>query len=58
MAPTPIGQLVKLKSPFNGEVFVMEFVPGVPPTLDAMLLAKFTRVDDAPTKKARKEDRT
>lgn len=37
--------VVRLKSPYNNEVFPMEFVPGRPPTLEAMLTAGYTRVD-------------
>ena len=53
MAPTPTGPLVKLKSPFNGEVWT------VPPDctrefVDALIERGFTRVDDqAPRKKER-----
>lgn len=50
MASTPTAQLVKLRSPFNGEVITMEFVPGQLPTLETMLAAKYIRVDDDPVK--------
>lgn len=52
---TPTVRLVKLRSPINGEVFLMEFRDGVPPTLDAMIAAQFVVVDDAPKTKAKKE---
>lgn len=46
MASSSTDSLVKLKSPFNGEIVAMEFGEGTTPTLDAMLQAGFVRVDD------------
>jgi hypothetical protein len=57
LASTRTARVVKLRSPFNGEVFAMEFLPGVPPTLEAMRACDFVVVEDDP-KKSRKEDRT
>ena len=38
--------VVRLKSPFTSDTLLMEFRPGVPPTLDTMLLAGFEVVDE------------
>ncbi len=44
--------LISLLSPFNGETITMQFLPGVPPTLETMLKAGYTRVKpDKPTQK-------
>jgi len=58
LASTPSAQLVKLRSPFNGEVVQMEFGPGRTPTLEAMVAAGFTRVepDSTNTRKRKPED--
>jgi hypothetical protein len=56
LASTPSAQLVKLRSPFNGEVVTMEFGPGRTPTLEAMVAAGFTRVEpENPHARARKK---
>ena len=64
MANTPSAQTVKLLSPFNGEVITFTFAPGQVPTLetmlDAMLAAKFVRLDqpkNKPLKQQQKETR-
>jgi hypothetical protein len=44
LASSPTAPLL-LKSPFTGEVIPMTFEPGVPPTLEGMLAAGFTRVE-------------
>lgn len=41
---------MKLRSPFNGDVFPMRFVEGIPPTLDVMVTAGFELVEDEPIK--------
>lgn len=41
---------VPLKSPFTGEVILMTFEPGVPPTLEGLLAAGFTRVEPIKSK--------
>jgi hypothetical protein len=60
LASTPTARIIRLRSPFNGEVFSMEFVPGVPPTLETMLAAAYVRVDDdvkvKPTKAMQSDD--
>jgi hypothetical protein len=60
LANTPTARTIRLRSPFNGEVFSMEFVPGVPPTLETMLAAAYVRVDDdvkvKPTKAMQSDD--
>jgi hypothetical protein len=52
---TRSDQSVMLRSPFNGEVITMTFLPGVPPTLDTMLRAGFVQVD-APKSKPRQKE--
>jgi hypothetical protein len=57
LANTPTVRIVKLRSPFNGQVFEMVFSPGQVPTLDTMLTAGFERVEDEPkSKKAASAD--
>jgi hypothetical protein len=58
LASTPTAP-VPLKSPFTGEVILMTFEPGVPPTLEGMLAAGFTRVEPegkSPRKRKAEED--
>lgn len=50
MANTPTVCIVKLRSPFNGEVFPMRFIDGIPPTLDVMVTAGYELVEDEPIK--------
>lgn len=51
MASTPTAQRIALRSPFNGEVILMEFLPGVPPTLETLLAAGFVRIESNPKSK-------
>lgn len=43
-----------LRSPFNGEVFRMDFIAGVPPTLDTMLQAGYV-LQSSKSKSGQKE---
>jgi hypothetical protein len=55
LASTPTAPLVKLRSPFNGEVWTVP--PDQPDTfIEALVARGFVRVEDEATKK-RKEDR-
>lgn len=56
MGSSNTATLVRLKSPFNGEVIAMEFVGTQPPTLAALLQIGFERVDDPKAKPKRKDD--
>lgn len=51
-----MATLVRLKSPFNGEVISMEFAEGQTPTLEAFIQAGFVRVDEPKAKAKRKDD--
>jgi hypothetical protein len=47
-------QIVRLRSPFNGEVVSMEFEAGRVPTLETLLAAGFVREDEpAPKSKGK-----
>ena len=47
-------ELVRLRSPFvKGDTILMEFRPGVPPTLEAMIQAGFEVVEDESVKPAK-----
>jgi hypothetical protein len=48
---TPTVQVVRLKSPFNGEVKAFELQAGVPPTLETLLARGY--VIDEPKKEKR-----
>ena len=56
----PIPSVVRLRSPFNAETVVMPFLPGVPPTLETMLLAGFEVIEEEPVRvkvQRRKDER-
>ena len=46
MDSTPIASLVQLRSPFNGEIWTFSLVEGTPPSVETLLAAGFTRVED------------
>jgi hypothetical protein len=56
LAKLPTERVVKLRSPFNGEVFQMKLVAGTPPTLETLLAAKFELVDDEPPQKVKRAE--
>lgn len=44
--------IVRLRSPINGQIVLMQFIPGVPPTLEAMVAHGFV-VEPEPKKAKR-----
>lgn len=56
MASSSTDSLVRLKSPFNGEIVSMEFIGHQPPTLEALLAIGFERVDEPKGKPKKKPE--